>query len=108
MAFKQYRLTLNGGLQRLSTVLADQAVGGADDIPCRDILLQPGTSNANAIFVGDADVTVAIYAFKLPAALNAERPVHLGEGYDAGPLRLSDFFVRGTNAELLHIGLIPF
>jgi hypothetical protein len=114
MAFIAYKLTLNGSAQRLSDVLPSTnypsgKVGGPDDVSIRMLLLQGHHANTARIFVGfSSGVSVTDYGFYLPIPTASPLPVPLGPFSDAGPMRLSQFWVIGTNAEVLQIGVIPF
>ncbi len=105
----QFVLTLDGNAQQLSSVLADPTDTRAQDIGLRTLTLQGGESNANAIFLGNESVTAALYWIRLPAASAGVpgAPLILGE-HEAGPMRLSDWFVIGTDGETLHIGTVPY
>ena len=107
MAFKQYTLTLNGAVQRLSLVLSDPTPGGLLDIPLRQVTFQGLKANTNDIFVGDnSAVTSTSHAFRVDAT-DAALPLVLGP-FETGPMKLSDFYVIGTNNEVLVIGAVPF
>ena len=103
--YKQYVLDLDGTAQRLST-----ALGLTDPSPSlRHISLQPGAAGGNPIYLGDADVSATDYAVRLAAPAGAVPPApYIIEGYDSGPFRLSDFYVIGTEQEILHIGVVEF
>jgi hypothetical protein len=115
MAFRHYALTLTGAPQRLSSVLADPTVGGAQDVPLRQVFFQADVANAAALYIGgDALVTAISHAFSLQplliaaqAALQPSYVVSVGP-YEMGPLKLSDFWVLGTNGQRLMIGVVPF
>ena len=109
MAVRQFVLTLDGTAQRLSDVLPDPAIASRDNVALRVISLQPGPSNANPVFIGDENVTTALWAWRSPAPTggNPPAPLILGE-FESGPIKLSNFYVRGTDGETLHIGTIPF
>lgn len=108
MAYIAYSLTLNGSAQRLSTVFANTTVGGPDDVSIRQLVLQGHHANTARIFVGDdASVSGTDYGFYLPIPTGSPLPVILGP-YETGPMRLSNFWVVGTNNEVLKIGIIPF
>jgi hypothetical protein len=73
------------------------------------VSLQPGAANAAPVYLGDADVSATAYAVRLAAAVAGIPPApYIVEGYDTGPFRLSDFWVRGADTETLHIGIVPF
>jgi hypothetical protein len=114
MAYISYSLTLNGSAQRLSDVLPATnnpggKVGGPDDVAIRQLLLQGHHANTARIFVGkDENTSVTVYGFYLPIPSGSPLPVVIGPFSESGPVRLSQFWVIGTNAEVLKIGIIPF
>jgi len=105
-----YNLTLNGSPQQLSSVLAAETGASAANLGCRAVQLQPQGDNANPVYVGArSDVSATDYGFRLEAGTAGVPPAPwlLGE-HDSGPLKLSDFWVIGTDAEVLHILIEPF
>ena len=107
---KHFILTLNGSAQRLSSVLPNVAVGGVDDIGCRQIILQQVPANT-AVIYGGADDTVSAtdHGWSLdPTQATAGNDRVVFGPFDSGPIRLSDIWVIGTNNELLAIFLIPY
>lgn len=110
MAFKHFALTLNGGVQRLSDVYGKGAnvVDQADNVPYRQLTFQSDPANAAAVFVGSTNaVSSANHGFSVDPTQASQLPIVLGP-FDTGPLKLSDFFVIGTNNERLMIGGVPF
>jgi len=115
MAFKQYTLTLNGAAQRLSNVYGGAAnvqPSAADDIPYRQIFFSADPASANPVYVGsDALVTAIRHAFSISpvvgVALGSVQSVSIGP-FETGPLKLSDFWVVGTNAQRLMVGGVPY
>ncbi len=108
MAFKQYALTLTGVAQRLSTVLGDTQVGGPQDQACRQILFSADPANTAVVYIGDVNVAAAAHAFSLdPTQATAQISISVGPFID-GPVKLSDFYALGTNAERLMIGIVPY
>lgn len=105
---KQYTLTLDGNAQRLSSVFTNTDVPNNEDVLCQSIMLQPDGANNNPILVGDENVAAAAFCFRLEAG-NASNeppaPFILGDLGRSGA-RLSDFYVLGTNLEVLHIGIV--
>jgi hypothetical protein len=109
-------LTLDGTIQRLSSVLTDPEVGGADDEALRVVQLQMQGNSANPLFVGGAPkvgtnvtLTSTDHGFRLEPGSGGvpTAPYLLGE-FETGPIRLSDVYVLGTNAEVLHIMVLGF
>jgi hypothetical protein len=107
LRFEQYVITLSGSAQQLSTVIgANKRV--------RSITMQPGATNANPIYVGDAAVSATAYAVRLPAASSSEPPAPfqidaLGDLTlpDAG-MNLADVYVIGTASQKLHVGIVRY
>jgi hypothetical protein len=106
---KDFTLTLTGVAQRLSTVLADPTVGGKDDIPFRQIILCQDPANAAVIYVGSSSaITSTNFGFSLdPTEATAKDRESIGP-FEAGPVKLSDLWVLGTNAQKLHVLGVPF
>lgn len=108
MAFKQLAVTLTGSAQRVSDSLTPPGVSTSVDVPCREIIFSADPANANVVYVGDANVASGAHAFALdPTQATAQDKVKFGP-YDAGPLRLSDFYVLGTASQKVMIGYVPF
>ena len=112
MAFRGYYLTMTGVAQRLSDVYGDGigVVVPASDIPYREITFQAKDTNGADIYVGHTSaVSATNFGFHVdyPKAGTNNPPSRLGP-YNAGPLHLSDFWVLGTNGEILTIGGVPF
>ena len=109
MAFAQHTLVLTGSVQRLSNALPDPAPGGKSDIPARMISFQPDGGNKAAIYVGDANVSASFYAFRLePGTADVPPPPEKLGNFDAGPIKLSDYYVLGRAGDDLHVGVIPY
>lgn len=113
MAARDYSLTLNGSAQRLSQVLASGAgnaqPASSEDLPFRQLIFAADAANAAVLYVGSSSlVSSTVHGFSLdPTQATAVDKVSLGP-YEAGPLKLSDFWVLGTNAERLHVLGVPF
>lgn len=113
MAAFQRTLTLNGTAQRLSQVYASGAANAepsADqNIPFRQLWLQADPANANVVYLGaDALVTSINHGVSLdPTQATAQDRVSMGP-FSSGPVKLSDFWAIGTNAQRLMILGIPF
>ena len=106
MAIRHYVLTLNGSAQRLSSVLTNTNPGGPNDEAFRFLTLQSGKANTNDIFVGGSTVSATDYGMRLDPT-DTIPPIDMGH-YDAGPVKLSEIYVIGTNNEKLHIFGVPF
>lgn len=119
MAFRHYTLTLTGAAQRLSDVLfapSSNKPAGSDpgallDVPLKQIIFAAVPANANVVYVGGSNAVVSAtsHAFSLdPTEATMSGPVTIGPFTDCGPLKLSDFYVLGTNAQLLAFGVVPY
>lgn len=111
MSIQHHVLTLDGAVQRLSDVLTDRTSAGRDDVPLRTISLQPRGTNGNPVFVGATSSTSSTdYGVRLEpgSASVPPAPFILGEHDVGGPLRLSNFYVIGTDTQHLHIMTVPF
>lgn len=103
---KHYDITLTGDAQHLGVGLTE-----AEDLPFRELLLQPQGDNANPIYVGGDDgVTTSSYGARIEAGDGSDvPPVPLKLGpYEGGPLKLSRVWVIGTADEVLHVLGVPF
>jgi hypothetical protein len=102
-------LTLNGNAQALSAATVASRRETLASYPCQAVMLQPDTANNAVILVGDADVSDTAYAFRLEAPDAGVPPApFILEFSNQGPIRLSDIYVKGTNAEKLRIGVVVF
>jgi hypothetical protein len=106
---KTYVLTLTGGQDNLATLAGLVKGGTALTEPAfRELHFEAEDSNANAILVGSADLTIADgnYGFKLPAGATLYSKA-LGVGSGGGsPLKLSSFVALGTAGQkLLVVGV---
>lgn len=100
MAFTHCVLTLTGSAQALSTAT------GAPAESIRTVTIQPGTANANPVFIGKSTVSTTDYGARLPAAVSNEPPAPIMIGDTQGQLghfKMSDVYVRGTNTEKVHL-----
>jgi hypothetical protein len=96
---------MTGVAQRLSTGL-----GLTDPTPgLRHISFQADGAGVGLIYIGDENVSATDYAVRIevPVAVIAGLP-YVINSFESGPMRLSDFYILGTAAELLHIGIIEF
>lgn len=109
MSWKQYSLTLTGTAQRLSTVLGVTTPGGEQDQACRQIILAADPANANAVYVGSDDtVSDSNHAFALDPTQATARDRETIGPFDAGPVKLSEFWVLGTASQRLMIGIVAY
>ena len=112
---KQYVVVLDGTPQNLLTAAAGASVpsvaGATVDLACRAIWLSPRGTNNNPIYLGDsALLSNTNYGIRLEAGdINNLPPAPFTAGeFNAGPLKLSDFWVLGTATEILHVLMVPF
>lgn len=115
MAFKVVQLTLNGAAQQLSTAFSTTVAAGEtvsprtrwETAPIRTITFQMLKASSNDCFVGDSSaVSSSVHAFRVDAT-DTNPPIVLG-GHDEGPMKLADFWVLGTNAEVLCVGIVEY
>ena len=105
----QYTLTLDGTAQRLSqvypTALGNTQPPVAADIPFRQVFLGGMEGNGNAVYIG---TTSAVSATNHGASPAASVRLSLGPFSGEGPVKLSDIWVLGTNAQRLAVLAVPF
>lgn len=115
MAFKVVQLTLSGAAQQLSTALSTTPAAGEtvsprtrwENAPLRTITFQGLKANDADIFVGDSSaVSSSVHAFRIDPGDTAP-PIVLG-GHDEGPMKLADFWVLGTAAQVLCVGIVEY
>jgi hypothetical protein len=108
MAFRTYDITLTGVAQRVITVLGITE-GGPDDLGFCQVIFAADPANAAVCYVGDDNgISATSHGFALdPTQATAKDRESLGP-FDAGRLKLSNFWVLGTNNERLHIAGVPF
>lgn len=100
MALRHYTLTLSASAQRLSAAFTDPSVGGAEDVPYRQVLLRASGADAK---VGGSGVTSTN---GLNVNSTTGEPIVFGP-FDQGPVKLSQIYALGSGATL-HIVGIPF
>jgi len=93
-------LTLNGSIQRLSTVLA--SVLTAECTYVNSVQLQAGAANTATTFIGGSTVADATNAV---AILPAGSAVSFSGG-NRSYVDVSSIYVKGTNNHTLHIAII--
>ena len=113
---RSYSLTLNGVAQRLSQVYASGAANAqpsaADDIPFRQVSLQPDPAAAAVIYIAGSNVGASISSSNHGASLDPTQAtagdrLSLGP-FESGPVKLSDLWVLGTNNERVMVLAVPF
>jgi len=108
MAARHYNLLLTGAVQRLTSLFTAPVVGSREDLPFRQLIFSADPANGAAIYVGAAAaVTATDHGFSLDPTQASQQPVAVGP-FESGAVKLSDFYVLGTNNERLHILGIPF
>ena len=113
MAFRHFALTLTGVPQRLSDVYGDGAgvINPVNNIPCRQIILAADPASANPVYVGvdNQAVTSTAHAFSVSpvvgATLGSVQSMTIGP-FDENSVKLSNFFVLGTNGQRLMVGVV--
>lgn len=93
MAYVTANLTMNGSAQQVSTTRT----------PIVWIRFFNVTGNA-AVSVGDANISATIYGESIPAAGTAT----VGPFSDGAPMDLTQFWVIGTNTQVLRIQYITY
>lgn len=105
---RTYRLVLTGVAQNLSDAFGDGVgvVNAAHDIPLRQIVLQSQKAGADVFLGQDNTVTGTVFGVRL-SPTESVPPFTLGP-YDTGPMKLSDFWVFGTNTQVLTVLVVPY
>jgi hypothetical protein len=91
MALRQYNVTLGAGATQVTSTRRG----------IRHAIIQNTAGNA-AIFIGDADVTNAIYGHTLAAS----GILHLGPFSGDAPLSTDELYITGTQSQVVHVLLI--
>ena len=108
MAVRHFDITLNGSAQRLSTAIPTVNGQAGPDEAHRQLIFSSAPGNANVIYVGaTSSVSSTSHGFSLDPTQATQQPVSVGP-FETGPVKLSEFWVLGTNAEILHVLAIPF
>ncbi|HET9258272.1 MAG TPA: hypothetical protein VFO16_24165 [Pseudonocardiaceae bacterium] len=106
---QSYVLTFTGAAQRLSDAYTVTTVGGSDDVPIENLILQPDGANAAACFFGSSSaVSASVYGFSLAAGNAGVPPLPFILGLPVARIRLSDLWVLGTSTQKLHIMLVSY
>lgn len=108
---KHYVLALDGTAQQISSVLAS-----GPNKRRSTVWMQPRVSNLNPVFLGtDNTITSTNYGVRLPAPSAGDPPPPFNPGEFDGspekyrsPIRMSDFWVKGTAGEFLHLLVVDF
>lgn len=115
-AFKIASVTSGAALLDASAGTAGSTAGtytigfsGTTDRPIRCFTVQAGTANAGTVKIGDANLASAVYSDLLPIPVSTVPAVPVVYP-PTGPwgsivIRLSDFWVLGTNNDKLTLGI---
>lgn len=109
---RHYTLTLTGAAIRLSRVYPSGALdvepSAADNIPFRQLLFSADPANAAVVYLGgNSAVSSTDHGISLDPTQASQQPVSVGP-FETGPVKLSDFWVRGTADERLMVLGVPF
>ncbi len=108
MSWRHYALTLSGVAQRVSSVLTNTEAGGPQDVACRQIIFSADPANGNVLYIGGVGVSDTSHAFALdPTQATAKDRESIGP-FEAGPVKLSEFWVLGTATQRLMIGIVEY
>jgi hypothetical protein len=108
MAVRHFDLTLNGAAQQLSSAIPSVAGAAGPDEAYRQLIFSSAPANAAAIYIGaTSSVSSASHGFSLDPTQASQQPVSVGP-FESGPVKLSEIWVIGANAEILHVLGIPF
>lgn len=109
--FRGFQLLLSGVPQQLSDVYGDgtSVVVSAHDLAYRMLVFEGHPSNNADIYIGDSSALTSSNAgIHLPKIANVN-PQRFPLGpFEAGPMKLSNFWVLGTAGDHLHIAGVPF
>jgi len=102
--FRQYNLTLTGGVDRLSLALPGVEDESVENVGFRQLKLQADDGNTAPIFVGDSEVSAASHGLFIPLPPgNVPGPAEDLGPFEAGPIKLSEIYAIGTADEILNI-----
>ena len=96
-------LTLTGSAQNLHTALVAASKVPAGTKYVKSVQLQPYSTNANPIFIGESAVATETNAL---AYLTTGMTFALNGG-DAGVVDLYSVYLIGTEGEKVHVALLP-
>lgn len=89
MALGHIDVTLGAGSTRVTTTR----------IPIQQFILHNPTGNAS-VLIGDSDLSATSYGILVAAGANSPS---IGPFSAAAPVNLNEFYVRGTEAQVVHI-----
>jgi hypothetical protein len=97
-----YSLTLDGSAQQVSDVLP-AATRERDDVPALSIQFEIQEDDTNAAFIGGDDtVSATEYGVRVPP-IRAAEPLTEPRIFRGVKLRLREFWITGTAADVVHI-----
>ena len=91
MAFKHIDVTLSGSTRVTAT-----------NTPIQQFILHNPTGNAS-VTIGDSNLSATSYGILVAAGANSPP---IGPFSASAPLSLSEVYVRGTDAQLVHISYV--
>lgn len=101
MAFKSKNFTLDGTSQSLAN---RDSANAPIHTPIKWLRIENTTGNAD-VLVGDKTLTATVYGFTVTAGPATSKEIPMAGGGES-PLNLEDVYVRGTNAQILHVSYI--
>ncbi len=100
-----YDLTLSGAAQQVSDVIP-AATREQLDVPALSVQFEIDDEDTNPAFIGgDDSVTATSYGTRLPAVRAAE-PLTEVRVFRGVKLRLREFWIIGTAADVVHITVV--
>jgi hypothetical protein len=108
MALVTFDVTFNGSAQNVATALGITQ-GKEADRPFRQLIVAADPANGNVCYIGAAStISSTSFGFALdPTQATAKDREVFGPFESTGPIKLSDIWVLGTNAEKVHFTGIP-
>ena len=108
MALRHFDLTLTGVAQRLSTAIPAVAGAAGPDEAYKQLIFSSAPGNAAVIYVGaTSSVSSTSHGFSLDPTQATQQPVSVGP-FGSVSVKLSEFWVLGTNNEILHVLGVPY
>ena len=108
MAVRLFDLTLTRSAQRLSTAIPSVAGAAGPDEAYKQLIFSSAPGNSAVIYVGaSSSVSSTSHGFSLDPTQASQQPVSVGP-FGSVAVKLSEFWVLGTNAEILHVLAIPY
>lgn len=95
MAFRTLNLTMTGAAQQVTTTRT----------PILWVKFESVTGNAD-VLVGNSNITATIYGFIVEDGPTADKEV--GPFSQGAPMDLTEFYVIGTNTQILHVSYVAY